>query len=258
MKALIYYKTTNKDLSVGLEVLVPSVNGTFDIGLDTPYKKAVIVSQTEYCWLIDNIEYMASEIVLIKLTMNQLTNQAFKIASEIHKDEKYGSHPYMYHINKVYDLAVKYYPNNIEIQCVAILHDTVETLIDNGWSRESALNRIWDEMFAGFDCMIHSVESDTIHSITRSVNLITDLEGASRSEKHLKTYPLIAEDYNATSAKLLDRLANTNQGVLEKNERSLRKLNRYGVEHAFFKDTLQVWDDCTHKLIFELIEKNYG
>ena len=67
MQALTFHKTTNKDLSIGLKVLVPSVNGEWNLGYDTNHKKVEIISQTkDGTWLAGDCEYMADEIILIK------------------------------------------------------------------------------------------------------------------------------------------------------------------------------------------------
>ena len=68
MTALVWKKTTDADLKVGMEVLVKSVNGTIDLGHDLPYKKAPITAirgRGIKRYEIGRGEYLASEITLI-------------------------------------------------------------------------------------------------------------------------------------------------------------------------------------------------
>lgn len=68
MKALIWKKTTDADLTLDQEVLVKSYKGTIDLGLNVPFKKATISDirgRKNKIYTVGECEYFADELTLI-------------------------------------------------------------------------------------------------------------------------------------------------------------------------------------------------
>lgn len=57
--------------------------------------------------------------------MNYLVQKSFDFAKLRHKDQKYDSHDFMFHIYSVFNTATEY-TNDEHVLAAAILHDTIE------------------------------------------------------------------------------------------------------------------------------------
>lgn len=113
-------------------------------------------------------------------------NGAREFAIAAHGDQKYGSHPYAVHLDSVANVLMEFGVFEACLLRAAYLHDVLE---DTRISRET-LRDMYGE--------------DT----TSLVELVTDLPGANRSERHASTYPQIALNPKAVTLKLADRIAN--------------------------------------------------
>lgn len=139
--------------------------------------------------------------------------QARTFAIQAHGTQKYGDHPYSYHLDAVAALAEPY---GQEAVVVAYLHDTVE---DTGTK-------------------ISEIESMFGPKVAACVSLLTDEPGANRKERKAKTYAKLAgvqgENELALLVKTADRLANVRACVKDKKQ-SLWQI--YKEEHPAFKDS---------------------
>ena len=141
--------------------------------------------------------------------------EARRFAESAHGKQKYGSRPYLYHLDQVYDLAKDYGPYPFTL-AVAYLHDVVE---DTGVSLG-----VIEERFGGI--------------VADNVELVTDSPGDSRKEKKEKTNAKLAQVSAEKSylqaaliVKACDRLAN----VLNCLENNPKKLEMYRKEHKAFR-----------------------
>ncbi|MEK8030523.1 HD domain-containing protein [Ideonella sp. DXS29W] len=135
--------------------------------------------------------------------------RAFAMAA--HGDQRYGSHPYVVHLEAVAAIAA---PFGETAQVVAYLHDTVE---------DTAVSL--DEVHAQFGELVAGC-----------VALLTDVPGETRQIRKAMTYAKLAavdgELELALVVKVADRLANVRACVADAHERLLRV---YAGEHAAFK-----------------------
>jgi (p)ppGpp synthase/HD superfamily hydrolase len=102
--------------------------------------------------------------------------RSFAIAS--HAEQKYGDHPYSFHLDEVAALAA---PFGEEAVVIAYLHDTVE---DTG-------------------ATIEEIEDRFGTAIAACVSLLTDEPGANRKERKAKTYAKLAAVQGANELALL-------------------------------------------------------
>ncbi len=135
--------------------------------------------------------------------------RTFAIAA--HGDQKYGEHPYSYHLDAVVALLVPYGEPAITI---GYLHDVVEDT---------------------------SVPLDNIRTqfgdmVADSVKLLTDEPGADRAARkalsHAKLAKVAGKQELALIVKAADRLANLRMGV---SNQSTAKLKMYAGEHPAFR-----------------------
>lgn len=125
--------------------------------------------------------------------------RAFAVAA--HGDQKYGDHPYAYHLDAVAGIAEPYGEDAVT---VAYLHDIVE-----------------DTPVAVAD-----VESRFGPHVAACVALLTDEPGDNRKERKARTYAKLAQISGlrelALIVKAADRLANVGACVQDRNQRLYR------------------------------------
>jgi (p)ppGpp synthase/HD superfamily hydrolase len=133
-------------------------------------------------------------------------------AIQAHAEQKYGEHPYSYHLDAVAALAEPYGP---EAVAVAYLHDTVEDT----------------------DTTLAQVESRFGSRVAACVALLTDVPGSSRKERKAKTYAKLAQVQGpnelALIVKVADRLANVRACL---QDRKLGLWSVYRSEHPAFRE----------------------
>ena len=132
-------------------------------------------------------------------------------AIRAHGDQKYGSEPYVAHLDAVVAVLNEFGYSGDEYVCSGYLHDCIE---DTYILREDISKNFNDE-------------------IADIVFAVTDEEGKNRHERHVKTYPKIAANAKATIVKLADRIANVRHSIDTNN-----KVDMYKKEHAGFKQAL--------------------
>ena len=137
--------------------------------------------------------------------------RAFAIAA--HAEQKYGDHPYSFHLDAVAALAAPY---GEEAVVVAYLDDTAEDT----------------------QTTIAEIESNFGPKVAACVSLLTDEPGANRKERKAKTYAKLAGVHGPNELALLvkaaDRLANVRACVQDRKQ-SLWQL--YRSEQAAFKSS---------------------
>jgi guanosine-3',5'-bis(diphosphate) 3'-pyrophosphohydrolase len=116
-----------------------------------------------------------------------MVEQALEFALKWHGDQKYGEHPYVYHLHQVAQLLKGY---GELAQAIAYLHDVVE-------DTEASIDQLQNE----FGPLVASC-----------VSILTDEPGATRQERKAKTYQKMAQVEGelelALVVKAADRLAN--------------------------------------------------
>jgi len=132
-------------------------------------------------------------------------------AIQMHGDQKYGTHPYVHHLDAVVALLQPY---GEKARVVGYLHDVVE---DTAATVSDVQERFGD-------------------LVARCVSLLTDAPGANRKERKAKTYAAMAQvtgdEELALVVKAADRLANVRACVADGH----RQLwDTYRGEHPTFR-----------------------
>ena len=130
---------------------------------------------------------------------------ARKLAASAHKDQLYGTQPYMAHIEDVVR-RVKQITQDPEIICAAYLHDTIEdTPVTYSYIEQQFGQNVADMVWA-----------------------VTGV-GADRAEKMANAIEKIAKTPGADFVKSADRLSNA---AASKAEKKMKLYNRYKQEHT--------------------------
>lgn len=137
--------------------------------------------------------------------------KAKEFALKYHKN-MYGSYPYSFHLNQVYNCLKYFGITDPVILAVAWLHDSLEDT-----------ELMYEDIFENFG-----------KEIADLTYLLTDKRGKNRRERQEKTYPLIAEDQRGRILKIGDRICNMTQSQHEQEKQWLM----YEKEYKFFKETL--------------------
>lgn len=140
-----------------------------------------------------------------------LIQAARDFAIRVHGEQRYGDHPYVWHLDAV---AAIVEPYGETAQVIAYLHDTVE-------DTSATLNDVHDSFGA---------------LVAGCVELLTDERGETRKIRKAKTYAKLAtvgQDFElALIVKTADRLANV-RACVEDGKDSLRSM--YASEQPQFK-----------------------
>jgi guanosine-3',5'-bis(diphosphate) 3'-pyrophosphohydrolase len=146
--------------------------------------------------------------------------QARTFAIAAHGEQKYGDHPYVFHLDAVAAIAK---PFGEDAMVVAYLHDTVE-------DTQATLSEIQLQFGS---------------QVAACVSLLTDEPGANRKERKAKTYAKLAlvqgPNELALIVKTADRLANVRASVADRKQ-SMWTL--YQSEHAVFKKSAYRAGQC--------------
>ena len=139
-------------------------------------------------------------------------NEARLFAFNSHGEQKYGQHPYVYHLDAVASLLQ---PFGEEAQIVGYLHDVLEDT-----------HVTFDELCTQFG-----------QSIADSVVAVTDESGENRRQRKAKTNAKLALSTNTVAilVKTADRLANLLESQLDSDT---GKLKMYRREHADFRNAV--------------------
>lgn len=125
-----------------------------------------------------------------------------ELASKKHKNDKYGDHPYTFHLKgtvEVAKLLLKDYPRLDVIIAALWLHDIKE---DTDVTDEEILEAI-----------------DNRLDILEIINLVTlEKSNLTKKEKQLKLFPYTRNNQEAVLVKLCDRIFNIENSIKEKNK----------------------------------------
>lgn len=155
--------------------------------------------------------------------INNQYNLAKSIASQAHLNQKYGSYPYLIHLEAVQEVLERFgyvlhkSPEINSLRIAAWLHDTLE---DTVLVKEHIIYHFGEE-------------------VADLVWRVTDEQGKTRKEKKAATYPKIKSRPLAVVLKLADRIANVEASVKMKKEKGAYSLfNMYLKEWGDFKSNL--------------------
>jgi guanosine-3',5'-bis(diphosphate) 3'-pyrophosphohydrolase len=148
----------------------------------------------------------------------RLLESARALAIASHGEQVYADEPYVHHLEEVVRVLVRNgadpgIPAHLDVLCAAWLHDTLEDT----------------------DLEPSRIESAFGSKVLEIVQAVTDQPGSSRHERHLATYPRIAELEAAVCVKLADRMANIERSSLLAG----RMLRKYLDENTYFVQTLE-------------------
>lgn len=140
-----------------------------------------------------------------------MIKKARDFAIESHGNQKYGKHPYSFHLDQVAEKARAF---GEEAEVIAYLHDVVEDT----------------------SVTIEDIESQFGKLVAICVSVITDETGNNRQERKAKTYRKMAEVKGDAElgliVKVCDRLANVSTSIKNHNA---KMFNIYCQEHPVFK-----------------------
>lgn len=128
------------------------------------------------------------------MNINSLLDDAIIFARDKHKEQfrssKFSNEkiPYFNHVEEVANLIKKYYPDNIEMQCAAYLHDTLE---DTNTSVSELINKF----------------GENITNIVKEVTDDPELSKKEQKQNQLETMPI--KSFEAQAVKKADKISNT-------------------------------------------------
>lgn len=125
--------------------------------------------------------------------------EEFKIfVDAAHGEQKYGEHPYSYHLTKVLDKVREFTSDPYTLQA-AYGHDLFE---DTSEGTEAGRKRFIFQ------------HTPVLYDL---IDRLTDRPGKNRKERHLHTYWRIRDEYRALLVKLCDRFVNHEETLSTKN-----------------------------------------
>ena len=151
-----------------------------------------------------------------------------KYAIEKHADQRYGDHPYIYHLDMVYEESLSHGLEPV-VSVASFLHDVIE---DTEITHADLVREFG------------SVE------LADLVECVTDEPGKNRKERKLNTYPKIKANDNAVALKLCDRISNIKSCIENKNSGLLAM---YKKEHNEFEEWLRTSE--THPSLWEELDR---
>ena len=140
-------------------------------------------------------------------------NKYLEKAVEWHGDEKYGKHPFSYHLSTVMKTSESIFGYSSQMACVSAFHDALESDVISIYSLR--------------DWLIHQPELDLYDvdfNILPALDAITKCEGETRNEYLAR----VKGNRLAKQVKIADAMSNLRQNILDKN------LKRA----AYYQDTL--------------------
>ena len=142
----------------------------------------------------------------------RLIDRAKHFAIQAHGDQKYGSNPYAYHLQKVVDVLDRFGFTDPRFIAAAWLHDTLE---------DTAIT-------------IEELTESFGREVSALVDALTDGAGSDRATRKARTYQLIPKILGAEVVKVSDRIANVEESLITQGSH----LKRYQAEHDTFSTRL--------------------
>lgn len=147
-------------------------------------------------------------------------------AAAAHGDQKYGELPYVKHLAHVVEVLKRFGIIDEDLLVAGWLHDVAEDTSTSLFQIEAAYGKR---------------VADLVYRVTNEV-------GKNRRERHEKTYPKIAENNDAITLKLADRIANVESCIDLHDD----KIHMYIKEHKTFKEKL--YKPGTHDAMWRHID----
>lgn len=150
---------------------------------------------------MEKVEFIAVGMLKNKNMESQLIKRARQLAFSYHKNQKYGLHPYSYHLDSVVKLVKLYsymIPEDLKEDaiCIAYLHDILEDTL--------------------------CTQDEILRALNPRILLIVKL--LTKNESDLEKYfNKIALDDLAIFIKLCDRYSNILESIRDGNHRKLAK-----------------------------------
>lgn len=157
-----------------------------------------------------------------------LLSAARKLAQVAHVDQRYGDHPYTYHLSDVANVLFEFSVWNGERLAAAWLHDALE---DTELTREQIAEACGER-------------------VAEIVWRVTDEPGANRAARKAATLPKIAADMDAILIKLADRIANVRQCLRDNSA----LLKMYRKEYQEFSDALRAWSPVAAEPMWKYLD----
>jgi guanosine-3',5'-bis(diphosphate) 3'-pyrophosphohydrolase len=151
-------------------------------------------------------------------------------AFDAHGTQRYGPHPYSFHLEAVEAVAIRFGFGSVKIRKSCLLHDVQE-----------------DTDKTAADMRAVGIEEDVI-AISSAV---TDEPGANRKERKQRTYPKIRILRDAVIVKLCDRIANVEFSLATDG----RTAPMYKREFAEFELQLRDRDDLEVEVLWLHLEQ---
>lgn len=153
--------------------------------------------------------------------------RALEFASARHEQagNRYGEHPYKFHLLAVLSVAFEFSIADPVILVACPLHDTIE---DTPTTRE--------ELAVEFGSRV----AELVWRVTNETHGPDGVKLAHRKAKQVHTYPKIAASDQARQLKLCDRIANVRAcwAIAPSNRRSKSLLGMYKDEYGAFRKAL--------------------
>ena len=151
-----------------------------------------------------------------------MSKQSQQFAISKHGNQKYGEHPYSYHLNYVVNILTEYgYAKDDAIISAGWLHDTIE-------------------------------DTDTTHAmlvlefnqeIADIVWAVSSEPGKNRQAKFRNTAPKIISNKKALIIKLADRIANTEASLANNPKLYQMYVKEFALFHELlYQDNLPMWE----------------
>lgn len=157
------------------------------------------------------------------------TDKAKEFAIAKHGPQKYGEHPYSYHLAQVSQVLSEFgYPGDEAIAAAGWLHDTLE---DTPTTYEMLVSEFGKET------------ADIVFAVTSE-------PGENRADRFRKTALKIQSNKKALAVKLADRIANT-EASLQSNPKPYKM---YVKEFLLFKELLYNPQDVELMLLWNRLE----
>lgn len=161
--------------------------------------------------------------------MIEIVKKARDFAIKKHGSQMYGENPYVYHLDKVYEIIINA-GLGIDYQVAAYLHDCLE---DTNTTKEELLELFNENVV------------NLVYSVTG--------EGINRKERKQSTLKKLNEFNDGISLKMADRLVN----ILESKNTNLKLYEMYKKEHNDYKYLFNLGNEyLKSELEKSLVEKN--
>jgi guanosine-3',5'-bis(diphosphate) 3'-pyrophosphohydrolase len=151
-----------------------------------------------------------------------MSKQAKEFAISKHGDQKYGEHPYSYHLNYVVNILTEYgYVKDDAIISAGWLHDTIE---DTDTTYEMLVLEFGKEI------------ADIVWAVSSE-------PGENRQAKFRNTAPKIISNKKALIVKLADRIANTEASLANNPKLYQMYVKEFTLFHELlYQDNLPMWN----------------